>query len=291
MEPHFEQTSIIGVGFMGGALALAFKKYGLSKKIIGVSRDKTIKKALDLKIIDDGFNYDNIRKGIKDSSLIVLCSPINVIIEHIKILSEIAEPGAVITDIGSTKVKIAETASEVLPENVYFVGGHPMAGSEQSGVDNADPHIFINRAYILVPKKNTPDKITERLKKIIITIGSIPYILDARIHDEIVAAVSHLPQLLSIALMNTVGSLDKDSGEYFSLTGGGFSDMTRIASSSFRIWKDICETNKNNIKDVISVYIKRLEEIKDVVGIRELEAEFEKSNQFRQIFNNIKKDE
>ncbi len=291
MEPHFNQTSIIGVGIMGGSLSLAFKKYNLSKKIIGVSSDKTIKKALDLRIIDEGFTYEDIDKGVSGSSLIILCSPINVIIEHIKILSRIADEGTVITDIGSTKVKINETASRFLPENIYFVGGHPMAGSEQSGVDSADTNIFVNKVYMLIPKSNTPDEMFGKLKDIIITIGSVPYILDAETHDKIVAAISHLPQMLSVALINTVGSFDRDSDDYFKLTGGGFYDMTRIASSPFKIWKDICETNAGNIKKAISVYIEKLEEIRELIGNKELESKFKESNQFRKKFSNLKKNE
>jgi len=291
MEPHFNQTSIIGVGIMGSSLALAFKKYNLSKKIVGVSSDRTIKKALELKIINEGFTYADIDKGVKGSSLIILCSPINVIIEHIKILSNKADEGAVITDVGSTKVKINETASRFLPRDIYFVGGHPMAGSEQSGVDSADPNIFVNRAYMLIPGSNTPDELTGKLKDIIITIGSVPYILDAETHDKIVAAVSHLPQMLSVALINTVGSFDSDSDDYFRLTGGGFYDMTRIASSPFKIWKDICETNTHNIQNAISVYIEKLEEIKESIGNKKLERIFKESNQLREKYRNLKSNE
>ncbi len=285
----FNRISIVGVGFIGGSLALAFKKYGLAKTIIGVSRDETIKKALDLKIIDDGFTYEKIDEGIDGSSLIILCSPINVIIEHIKILSKIVSSGTVITDIGSTKEKILEAVSEILPENVYFIGGHPMAGSERSGVDTADADVFNNKAYILTPQSNTPDEIIEKLKNMVKTIGSIPYVLDAAAHDKIVAVVSHLPQTVSVALMNTVGSYDESFNEYyFKLAGGGLYDMTRIASSSFRIWKDIYETNKDNLKEAVSLYIKILEEIKNMIGDKELETEFEKSNRFREVLNNIK---
>jgi prephenate dehydrogenase len=289
MNPEFEQVSIVGVGFMGGSIALALKKYGLSKKIIGVSRQETIKKALSLNIIDDGFSYENIDEGIKNASLIILCSPINVIIEHIKLLSKMVSPGTIITDIGSTKLKIMETAEEFIPDNVYFIGGHPMAGSEQSGIDTAEPGIYVNKSYVLVPKSDTPDEITEMLRNVIVTIGSIPYILDAKTHDEIVAVVSHLPQIASIALMNTVGSFDRDLEKCLELTGGGFQDMTRIASSKFKIWKDICETNQDYIKKAISSYIKKLEDVKELIGKDGLKDEFGKSNRLRELLDNIKK--
>jgi len=288
MEPHFNQISIIGVGFMGGSLALAFKKYGMSKKIIGVSREETIKKALKLKIIDGGFPYEKIDKGVDGSSLIILSSPINIIIEHIKILSKMVNSDTIITDIGSTKEKIMVTAQEEFRDNVYFVGGHPMAGSEKSGVDTADPSIFINKAYALIPGRNTPRLVMDKLRNVIITIGSIPVILTSKVHDEIVAAVSHLPQMLSVALMNAVGSFDNDSGDYFNLSGGGFYDMTRIASSQFKIWEDICETNQNNIKKVISIYIEKLEEIKELIGKEKLKSEFERANRFRKKLNELK---
>jgi len=288
MKSHFDQISIIGVGFMGGSLALAFKKYGLSKKVIGVSRGETIKKALKLKIIDGGFPYEKIDKGIDGSSVIILSSPINIIIEHIKILSKIVNSDTIITDIGSTKEKIMETAQEEFSDGVYFVGGHPMAGSEKSGVDTADPSIFINKSYALVPSVNTPRLIMDKLKEMIITIGSIPVILTPRVHDEIVAAVSHLPQMISVALMNAVGSFDNDSNDYFKLSGGGFYDMTRIASSQFKIWEDICKTNQNNIRKAISVYIEKLEEIKELIGNEKLKSEFEKANHFKEMLNKLK---
>ena len=288
MEPHFNQISIIGVGFMGGSLALAFKKYGMSKIIIGVSREETIEKALKLKIIDGGFPYEKIDKGIDGSSLIILSSPINIIIEHIKILSKIVSSETIITDIGSTKEKIMKTAQEEFRDNIYFVGGHPMAGSEKSGLDTADLSIFINKAYALIPSANTPHLVIDKLRDIIITIGSIPVILTPKVHDEIVAAVSHLPQMLSVALINAVGSFDSDSGDYFNLSGGGFYDMTRIASSQFKIWEDICETNQNNIKKAISIYIEKLEKIKELIGNEKLKSEFEKANRFREILNKLK---
>jgi len=288
MEPHFDQISIIGVGFMGGSLAIAFKKYGMSKKIVGVSREETIEKALKLKIIDGGFPYEKIDKGIDGSSLIILSSPINIIIEHIKILSKIVNSDTIITDIGSTKEKIMETAQEEFRDNVYFVGGHPMAGSEKSGVDTADLSIFINKAYALIPSVNTPRLIIDKLRDIIITIGSIPVILTPKVHDEIVAAVSHLPQMLSVVLMNAVGSFDNDSGDFFKLSGGGFYDMTRIASSQFKIWKDIYETNQNNVKKVISIYIEELEKVKELIGKEKLKSEFERANRFREILNKLK---
>lgn len=182
-----------------------------------------------------------------------------------------------------------ETAEEFMPEDVYFVGGHPMAGSEQSGIDTAEPDIYINKAYILVPKSNTPDEITGKLMTMVMTIGSIPYILNAKIHDEIVAMISHLPQIASVALMNTVGLFDGDLEKCLKLAGGGFQDMTRIASSQFKIWKDICETNREYIKNAISDYIEKLEDIKKIIGRDDLKDEFEKSNNLKELLNNLKK--
>jgi prephenate dehydrogenase len=147
----------------------------------------------------------------------------------------------------------------------------------------------VNKSYVLVPKSDTPNEITEMLRNVIVTIGSIPYILDAKIHDEIVAVVSHLPQIASIALMNTVGSFDRDLEKCLELTGGGFQDMTRIASSKFKIWKDICETNQDCIKKAISSYIKKLEDVKELIGKDGLKDEFGKSNRLRELLDNIKK--
>ena len=289
MESHFKQVTFIGMGIMAGSLALAFRKHNICRNLVGVSREETIQKAISQKIIDKGYSYDNIDKGAEGASLIILCSPIHVIVEHIKQLAELAAPGTIITDVGSTKVNIMETAKSVFPENVYFVGGHPMAGSEQSGIDNSDADIFHNKAYILVPNENTPLWVIEKLKNIIEIIGSFPMMLTADVHDRIAAAVSHLPQILSVALMNTAGALDGESHENLRLAGSGFADMTRIASSRFSIWKDICETNDENIKNVISIFIRELDKMKNLIGNEDLSREFEKSNNLRELFNNIKK--
>ncbi|MFC1558420.1 prephenate dehydrogenase [candidate division KSB1 bacterium] len=289
MEPHFKQVTFIGMGIMAGSLALAFRKYNICQNFVGVSREETIKKAISQKIIDKGYSYDNIDKGVDGSSLIILCSPIHIIIKHIKQLAELAAPGTIITDIGSTKVNIMKTAQSVFPKDVYFVGAHPMAGSEQSGIDNSDADIFHNKAYIIVPNGNTPSWVIDKLKIIIDIIGSFPVILTAEVHDQIVAGVSHLPQILSVVLMNTAGTFDSESHEHLRLAGSGFADMTRIASSHFSIWKDICETNDENIKNAISVFIKELDKLKNLIGKEELRREFEKSNNLRELFNNIKK--
>lgn len=289
MEPHFKQVTFIGMGIMAGSLSLAFRKHTICERYVGISRDETIEKALSLKLIDDGFTYDKMKKGVEGSSLVILCSPIRIIIKHIEELGKAVEPGTVVTDVGSTKGIIMETARAAFRKDTYFVGGHPMAGSELSGVPHSNAGIFQNKAYILVPGDDTPEWIIEKLTAIIKIIGSFPVILSADVHDRIVAAVSHLPQIISIALMNTAGMLDSEKHEHLKLSGSGLSDMTRIASSQFSIWKDICETNEENIKDSIDLFMREMEKLKSMIGKENLGGEFEKSNGYRKLFNTIRK--
>jgi prephenate dehydrogenase len=277
----FDTVTIIGVGLLGGSLAAAFKRRSIANQIIGISSPDTLKTAKELEIIDFGYRYDELERGVRKSELVILCTPIARIIELIPGVANKVAPETIITDVGSTKRAIVETADKYLPKHVTFIGGHPMAGSEKSGVLATDPFLFENAIYVLTPSANThPEKLT-KLSKAFSAIGAQVVILEPEQHDKIAATISHLPQMLAVALVNTLCAVSEKQPEYLKLAAGGFRDMTRIASSPFSVWRDICATNQDLIGEKLDEYISELQEIKDLVGTEALQEKFSSASLLR----------
>jgi prephenate dehydrogenase len=283
----FNVVTIIGVGLLGGSLAAAFKRRSLAKHIIGVSRPESTLEAINLKIIDTGYSYDELERGVQGAELVVLCTPITRIIEIIPAVARYAAPGTTITDVGSTKRIIMETAEKHFPRNVTFIGGHPMAGSEKSGVSASDPFLFENAIYVLT---HSPDTCRDKLDKLIralSAVGAQVVILEPDLHDRIAATISHLPQMLAVCLVNMLNGVADSQPEYVKLAAGGFRDMTRIASSPFSIWRDICATNQDLVREKLEEYISQLQEIKELVGTEGLSERYSSASAMR---NAIPKD-
>ena len=275
--------TICSVGLLGGSLGLAFKTSGFKGTIIGLSSRKNIDAAKSLGCIDEAFGYDALPEVIGRTDLLVLCSPINAIIDTIKKLGAVTLPrDLVITDVGSTKREIMDTAKRYLPAHVRFVGGHPMAGSEKSGAAHADPYLFQNAVYVLVPaseKSEEPDRaLSSFLERY---LGCKPIFLDARTHDAIAATVSHVPHMLAVALMMFAEQAEKEMPGTIRLAAGGFRDMTRIASAPYAMWHDILSTNRDVIVHGIDGYIAVLREIKRRLAKDSLQTMFAKAARAR----------
>ncbi|MCK5738318.1 prephenate dehydrogenase/arogenate dehydrogenase family protein, partial [bacterium] len=178
-----------------------------------------------------------------------------------------------ITDVGSTKGEITRLAEKIVPPEINFIGGHPMAGSEKASFRAADPLLFENCFYILTPSQNTADAVTQSFAAIVEKIGAKTLILDAAEHDRIAAGISHLPQLLAVGLVNLVARYNQENPYYLKMAAGGFRDMTRIASSPYSIWEDICNTNQPNIAGMLTELIKELEKLRDTFEEPELPTE------------------
>lgn len=270
----FEKVTIIGVGLIGGSLAAAFRRRSIASDIIGISSPDTIRKAKELKLIDSGYDYDALAQGVRNADLIILCTPIVRIIELMPAIAECVTPGSIVTDVGSTKRIIMETADRYLPKNVSFIGGHPMAGSEKRGISASDPFLFENAIYVLTPSPSASQERLEMSLRAFTSIGAQVVILDPELHDRIAATISHLPQMLSVGLVNMLSSVSDKHPEYIKLAAGGFRDMTRIASSPFSVWRDICETNQDLICEQLDEYISQLQEIRGMIGSEALSEKF-----------------
>lgn len=276
-----EKIAIVGVGLIGGSLGLAFKRVGVGQKIIGISRDATISQALGLGVIDEGYDYHSLERGVKDADLVFLCTPILRILELLEEIPKYAKKGSIISDVGSTKAKVASVAKRAFPKGLYLIGGHPMAGSERRGVMASDPYLFENAIYVLTPGSDVPMKVTEGFATLIEKIGARVTVMGPYTHDMIAAGVSHLPQLMAISLVNLIGELNRENPDFLRLAAGGFRDLTRIASSPYELWKDICITNQSSIVEMIDRYIGKLQGLKgSLVGDR-LRSEFEQANRTR----------
>ena len=279
----FNTIVIVGVGLIGGSLGLALRRRYSDIRIIGVSSSTAVTSALEMGIITEGCGYEELRDAVRDADLVFLCTPIHRIQGLVTLLASSLRENVLVTDVGSTKRAITEHATRVLPEGVYFIGGHPMTGSEKSGVHAADPFLFQNAIYVLCPTEGVPGDVICSFSTFLEGIGATIAIMDADLHDRIAAAVSHLPQILAITLVKMVGEFNSDNALYLRLAAGGFRDMTRIASSPFTMWDDIYRTNDDAVKEAVDMFIEHLLKIKGHIGTQALGEDFEVANITRTI--------
>ncbi len=280
----FQKTAIIGLGIIGGSLAGALKKYKVSEHVTGITRSDAYTHALKQDLIDSGYPLSEMKKGLQDADLVVLAVPIGIICTLIPKVMPAVKKGCIVTDIGSTKHVIMEVAQTFQSGDTNFVGGHPMAGSEKTGLLNSSPELFCDRAYALIQDGNTPKEVFDRMSRMVEAIGANRVVIDSVMHDKIVSSISHLPQLISTALMNLVGNESKLDERYFTMSGPALKDMTRIAESDFSVWEDIFVSNRKNIATQLQTYIDELKRLKLQLDKPELNDAFQAANTFRKEF-------
>jgi prephenate dehydrogenase len=267
---RMKTVAIFGVGLIGGSFALAIRKAGFEGRIIGVSSDDTIRAALESRVIDEALPA---QQAAEQADLLYLAQPIQRIIESLAEINAWVQPGALITDVGSTKQAILERASQVI-SRAQFLGGHPMAGRERRGVEAAEAELFEGRPYVLTPQ--SPSELeslaAREFLEWIPKLGSFPVIMQAEEHDRTVAFTSHLPQLASTALAATLdGRPEPLTGVY----GPALVDSTRLALSSFDIWGDIFDTNRHQILVALDHYTAKLEELRRALNESEMRRHFD----------------
>jgi prephenate dehydrogenase len=240
----FKRVTIIGLGLIGGSLALAIKEKKLAKEIIGVSRRKsTINQAIKNKIVD--FATLDLEDGVRDSDLVIIATPVFKIARIAKQAVPFLKKGAILTDAGSTKKYIVKNIEKAGLKGMHFVGSHPIAGSERSGIKSADKDLFKGAYCILTETRNVNPKAFSKVKKFWGDIGMKVRVMPVDAHDRLLSKISHLPHVAAVSLVNSIGRKGID------LAAGGFQDTTRIASGEPELWKDIFLTNKENIiKDI-----------------------------------------
>lgn len=281
---EIETIAIVSLGLIGSSLALAFKRTGFAGKLIGVSRNETLESAKQQGIIDEGHPYEDLCDVAEKSDVVFLAGPIHVVRQHLETLgagSAKLRPGTIITDVGSTKKAILDDAERVLPDGVHFIGGHPMAGSEKRGLDAADPFLFQNAYYALTPGESVPAAVVDGFGRFLSCTGARVVKLDAAVHDRTAAAISHLPQLIAVALVNYLGELGEHRDLGVQLAAGGFRDMTRIASSHFDMWRDIYATNAVEAKKTLGHFVDTLQKSGELIGQDDLAELFDSAAETR----------
>lgn len=261
MKVLINNLCVIGTGLIGGSFSLALKQAGACNKIIGAGRsEETLKKALQLNIIDA---YDtDISNAVKDADVIFVSVPLGAtqaVFEKIAAgLKQSGNQKAVVTDAGSSKLKVQQLAEKVFADTLTygasrFVAGHPIAGTEHSGPEAAFAGLYKKRRVILTPTENTDTDAIQLVTRLWQSVGAEVETMDAEHHDKILAATSHLPHLIAFGLVHCLENID-DIKDVFRFAAGGFRDVTRIASSDPTMWRDVCLNNQQPILDMMKRY-------------------------------------
>lgn len=279
----FRQITIIGTGLIGGSLGMALKASGYNGKIVGCDREAVLDRARAMGAID--YASDDPIEAIHGSDLIVLATPVGGIIDLIERIGPLAPPNSLITDVGSTKKEIIDRARQVFGDRaaVRFLAGHPMAGKEHSGVENAESRIFLNAVWMLVPSPGQDfeqGKIKD-FRDLLEKIGTRVVKMDVERHDRLCAWISHLPQMISTALAAALVEEFGDNPDVHAIGGRALREMTRISSSPYTMWRDIAYTNAPNIEHAIQKLEQRLTHIRESLRAPALRDEFEQANRFR----------
>lgn len=262
------KVAIIGLGLIGGSMALALKRaQPENTEICGYDEiQEVMVRAHKAKAVDT--IAPSIQHAVSDANVVIVCTPIVTMRRVFRDMAPSLQRGTVVTDTASTKTDILRWADEELPKTVYFVGGHPMAGKEQQGIHNAEETLFDGKPYVIVPAVDAAQGAVNQVVALAQVVGAEPRFLDAEEHDSYAAAVSHLPLLTSVALFN----LAKGSNawpELAGMSGTGFRDLTRLASGEAEMSHDIFLTNRENVLHWLNRYIGELQQLADQIDDRE----------------------
>jgi prephenate dehydrogenase len=264
-------VAIVGTGLIGASFGLALRKAGFDGAILGVSSERAVADALAAGAIDRGMP---LAEAAAEADLVFLSQAIGRILDTIRHLDPLLRPGALVTDAGSTKNEIVDLARQYIRRG-QFLGGHPMAGKEKRGAAAGDENLFRDRTWVLTPDEpaelETP--VAKEFRGWLERIGARIVVLDSDEHDRVVALTSHLAQLASTALASAVSDGVADRRK-LKVAGPGLSDMTRLALSSYELWRDILATNSEHIERALSRYIQKLEHVRENLRSRQLEEEF-----------------
>lgn len=284
INPHMHY-GFIGLGLIGASIAKSLRRVFTECTITAYNRSESAR----IMALNDGVaNYvtDKIDASFKDCDYIFLCTPVEYNCEYLKVLKDIVKPKCIITDVGSVKTNIHEAVKELGME-AQFIGGHPMAGSEKTGYENATDRLVENAFYPITPTSLTDEQKLYEYKAIVEAIGAIPVIMNYKEHDYTVAGISHLPHIIASELVNLVKASDSEKGFMKLLAAGGFKDITRIASSSPEMWEQICMTNTDNLVTLLDDYIDMLNNVKSRLLDKDgafINQMFAKSREYRNQF-------
>jgi prephenate dehydrogenase len=278
-----QQITIIGVGLIGGSLALALKQHGFAGRIVGCDRATILAQAKDLGAIDAGI--EDPTQACQNSDVVVLATPVGAIMDMLERLGPVLPAETLLTDVGSTKSGLVARAHDIFGERARerFLAGHPMAGKEHSGIEHADAGLFAGAVWLFTPlagqdiRRGRAGDFVPWIER----IGARVLEMDAERHDRLCAWISHLPQMVSTALAATLQEEFGDAADVEAIGGRALREMTRLAQSPYSMWRDIALTNTANIQEAILRLEQRLAHLRENLRTRELETEFDVARRFR----------
>jgi len=280
------RQAIIGVGLIGGSLALALKEAGAVGEVVGCGRGKpNLEKALELGVVDR-FTRDP-AEAVADADVIFLATPVQTLADVTRQMLPGLKPGAIITDGGSVKEEVALAIEPLVPAGCHFVPGHPIAGTEQSGAEAAFATLYRGKRCILTPTDKTDLAALDLVEKMWQLAGSNVVRMPVQKHDKILAAISHLPHMVAYSLVNATGSYDHYEENILEYSAGGFRDFTRIASSDPTMWRDIALTNRTALLEMMERFEKSFAELKADVAQGNAEQLFEFFMRSKQLRDDI----
>lgn len=269
ITPPAPCITVVGLGLIGGSIGLALADEPGVRRI-GVDRSPdACKKALAVGAVD-AVTHD-VAESVRDADLVVLAVPVGAMEHVVRAAAPALKPGAVVTDVGSTKAELCRRLPRLLPAHASFVGGHPLAGSERSGIDAADPYLFANAVYVLTPVSDD-NAALQKVRWLVQALGAHPLEMDPEHHDVIVASVSHLPHLAAAALILAVADAAAKDEQTWRLAAGGLRDTTRVASGDPALWLDICLTNQKPIVAALRRLEHRLAQLRAALETNDGEA-------------------
>jgi cyclohexadieny/prephenate dehydrogenase len=250
-EPIFNRLALIGIGLIGGSIALAAKKHGLARHVAVSSRTaKTLARAKELGLGDSW--HEDAAEAVKNADCVILCLPVGASGDVTKAIASSLKPGAIVSDVGSVKSSVVAQMAPHLPKTVHFVPAHPVAGTEYSGPDAALADLFQNRWSILTPPAGTDPAAVEKLAKFWRGLGANVEVMDPAHHDLVLAITSHVPHLIAYNIVGTAAHLEAvTESEVMKFSAGGFRDFTRIASSDPTMWRDVFLHNRDAVLEML----------------------------------------
>ncbi len=292
MAASFRRVAILGTGLIGGSFALALRKYFPDSVVVGWDKPDVLLEAFGRGAIHEG--NPNFSRAFAEADLIYVALPVGHTIELLPEIARLASPNALVTDASSTKRSVCAVAAESFHEGgAHFLGGHPMAGKEISGIAAADANLFRDSKYALIRASAKEKAFKERELRVagfvavIEKLGAEPVWLEPEAHDRAAAVVSHLPQLLSVALAGLVRSQTDETGLPVTLAGRGLRDALRLAGSPYSVWRDIILTNSDNLERVLDQMVQALEQVRSDLRTRALEEEFSAAGELYKILRDL----
>lgn len=271
---YIDRLAVVGVGLIGGSLALALKEAGAVGHVVGIGRGlPNLETALRLGVVDS-FTQD-LAEGVADADVVFLATPVQSLGPVAEQTMPYLKPGAIITDGGSVKQAVIDAIEPHLRNDVHFVPGHPIAGTEDSGAEAAFATLYHDRRCILTPTARTAEEPLDFIRRMWQLVGSQVVVMDVDKHDRVLAAISHLPHMVAYALVNAVGAYDRYDESILEYSAGGFLDFTRIASSDPTMWRDIAQTNREALLEMMEQFETFFAELKEDIAIGSGERLFE----------------